>query len=120
MSRPTLAVTVGDPVGIGPEIVARTLAEFAGDDSQHGIAVGDLIAMQRAVEVLGLDVEVRAVSSWDVEPQGAGVIDVFDIGVLGSDMPQWGQVNERAGRAAVTAIEVATEAAMAQQVAGIV
>ncbi|MFC7404031.1 4-hydroxythreonine-4-phosphate dehydrogenase PdxA [Georgenia alba] len=120
MTRPVLALTVGDPVGIGPEITLRTLAEAAGDPEHHGIAVADLAAMARARDVLGLDVELRAVGDWDTEPAGEGVVDVFDIGVLGEDLPDWGTVDARAGRAAVTAIEVATSAAMAQQVSGIV
>lgn len=119
-TTPVLALTVGDPVGIGPEITAQTLAEFAGTPDHHGIAVGDRVAVERAVEVLGLDVEVRVVDSWDTPPAGEGVIDVFDIGVLGEDMPGWGVVDARAGRAAITAIEVATRAAMDQQVSGIV
>lgn len=120
MTAPVLALTVGDPVGIGPEITVQTLAEFAGTDEHHGIAVGDRIAIEKAVQVLGLDVEVRAVDGWDVPSAGEGVIDVFDIGVLGDDMPDWGTVDARAGRAAITAIEVATRAAMDQHVAGIV
>ena len=120
MTTPLLALTVGDPVGIGPEITAKTLAEFAGSSDHHGIAVGDRIALEKAVEVLGLDVEVRTVDTWDTPSAGEGVIDVFDIGVLGDDMPEWGKVDGRAGRAAITAIEVATRAAMEEQVVGIV
>jgi 4-phospho-D-threonate 3-dehydrogenase / 4-phospho-D-erythronate 3-dehydrogenase len=120
MTRPVLAVTLGDPVGIGPEITAMTLAEYAGDDTHHGIAVGDAAAVRRAVEACKLDVEVREVSDFDVQPAGEGVIDVFDTGVLGDDVPAWGEVDARAGRAAVVAIEVATKAAMDGQVSGIV
>jgi 4-hydroxythreonine-4-phosphate dehydrogenase len=120
MSRPVLAVTVGDPVGIGPEITAKTLAEFAGDDTHHGIAVGDLGAVRRAVDALTLAVDVREVRSFDVEPAGEGVIDVYDIGVLGDTLPEWGRVDEAAGRAAVVAIEVAAKAALDGQVSGIV
>ena len=120
MSRPVLALTIGDPAGIGPEITAKTLAEFSGDDSHHGIAVGDLGAMRRAVKALGLDVEVREVRRWDTTPAGKGVIDVFDTGVLGSTLPEWGVVDAAAGRAAITAIEVATQAALAGNVSGIV
>ncbi|WP_210605077.1 4-hydroxythreonine-4-phosphate dehydrogenase PdxA [Brevibacterium oceani] len=120
MTAPVLAVTVGDPVGIGPEITAQVLSEFAGRDDQHGVAVADLSVMRRAVEVLGLDVELRAITDWSTPAAGEGVIDVFDIGVLGDDLPEWGVVDARAGQASVTAIEVATKAAMDQQVAGIV
>ncbi|GAA2006229.1 4-hydroxythreonine-4-phosphate dehydrogenase PdxA [Brevibacterium samyangense] len=118
--HPILAVSVGDPVGIGPEITAAVLAEYAADTSQHGIAVADTAVMQRAVDVLGLDVEVRTVDRWDIAPAGEGVIDVFDIGVLGDDLPDWGVVDARAGRAAITGIEVSTKAAMDEHVSGIV
>lgn len=120
MSRPVLALTVGDPVGIGPEITLKTLAEVAADDSAHGIAVGDLAAVERARVALGLDVELRAVTSWDTAPAGEGVVDVFDIGVLGADLPDWGVVDARAGRAAVAAIELATRAALDGAVSGVV
>ncbi|WP_166345333.1 4-hydroxythreonine-4-phosphate dehydrogenase PdxA [Phytoactinopolyspora limicola] len=120
MSRHVLAVTVGDPVGIGPEITARTLAEVAGQDGHHGVAVGDAEALRRGARACGLDVEVREVSGFTTAPAGPGTIDVVDIGVLGRDIPAWGVVDGRAGRAAVVAIEVATRAAMDGQVAGIV
>ena len=119
MARHTLALTLGDPVGIGPEITAKTLAEQSGATEHHGVAVGDTAALRRGAEAMGLDVEVRTVDSFDVEPE-EGVIDIFDTGVLGDDVLEWGVVDERAGRAAVKAIEVATQAAMERKVAGIV
>ena len=121
MTRHVLALTLGDPVGIGPEITAATLADpaVAGADGHHGIAVGDAAALRKGVEAMGLDVEVRVVDSFDVEP-AEGRIDIYDTGVLGDDVPAWGEVDKRAGQAAVTAIEVATQAAMDRKVAGIV
>ncbi|TYP87672.1 4-hydroxythreonine-4-phosphate dehydrogenase PdxA [Blastococcus xanthinilyticus] len=119
MTRHVLAVTLGDPVGIGPEITARTLAEQAGAADHHGVAVGDAAALRRGVAAMGLDVEVRSVEDFDVEP-AEGVIDIVDTGVLGDDVPEWGQVDARAGKAAVAAIETATRAAMERKVAGIV
>ncbi len=120
MTRHALALTIGDPVGIGPEITARTLAEQAGAEGHHGIAVGDPVALRKGAEAMGLEVDVRVVDRFDVEPAGKGVIDVYDTGVLGDDMPAWGKVDERAGRAAIASIEVATRAAMEGEVAGIV
>ncbi|WP_104522525.1 4-hydroxythreonine-4-phosphate dehydrogenase PdxA [Blastococcus atacamensis] len=119
MTRHVLALTLGDPVGIGPEITAQTLAEQAGAADHHGVAVGDAAALRRGVEAMGLAVEVRTVEGFDVEPV-EGVIDIVDTGVLGEDVPEWGKVDARAGRAAVAAIETATRAAMDRKVAGIV
>jgi 4-hydroxythreonine-4-phosphate dehydrogenase len=120
MTRPTLAVTLGDPAGIGPEITARTLAEIGERGDSHGIAVGDAAALRRGAEAAGLTVTVREVDSFAAEPPPPGTIDVYDTGVLGGDLPPWGKVDERAGRAAVAAIELATRAAMDQQVDGVV
>jgi 4-hydroxythreonine-4-phosphate dehydrogenase len=117
---PVLALTLGDPAGIGPEIVARTLADQAGAAGHHGVAVGDPAALRRGAEAMGLEVEVRRVDGFDAAPAGPGVIDVLDTGVLGDDVPAWGAVDPRAGRAAVAAIETATRAALDGEVAGIV
>jgi len=117
---PVLALTLGDPVGIGPEIIAHTLADSAGDSRAHGVAVGDPAVLRRAAGVLGLDVEVRAVSDFATPPAGTGVIDILDIDVIGKRVLEWGKVDAVAGRAAVTAIEVATRAALDRRVTGIV
>jgi 4-hydroxythreonine-4-phosphate dehydrogenase len=117
---PLLALTLGDPAGIGPEIVARTLAECAGDTRARGVAVGDAAVLRRAAGVSGLGVEVRAVTDFVTPPAGSGVIDILDIDVVGDHPLEWGKVDAVAGRAAVTAIEVATRAALEGRVAGVV
>ncbi|MFC4563356.1 4-hydroxythreonine-4-phosphate dehydrogenase PdxA [Nocardiopsis mangrovi] len=118
--RPTLAVTVGDPVGIGPEITVRTLAEVGAGAPARGVVVADPAVLRRAAGVCGLDVRVRAVDGWDLPAEQDGVIDCFDIRELGEAELPWGRVDARAGAAAVRAIEVATRAAMDRHVAGIV
>lgn len=117
---PVLALTLGDPAGIGPEITARTLAEVAAEPGHRGIAVGDVAALRRGAVAAGLSVQVRTVDSFATPPAGPDTIDCFDTGVLGDDLPAWGVVDARAGRAAVSAIEVATRAAMDGHVAGVV
>ena len=119
MPEPVFALTMGDPVGIGPEITAKTLAEVSGTSGHHGVAVGDALAFERGARAAGIDLEIRTVTGFDTPPK-QGVLDVFDIDVLGRDLPPWGIVDGRAGRAAVTAIEVATKAALAGDVQGIV
>lgn len=116
---PVFAVTMGDPAGIGPEITAKTLTEFAASKDHHGIAVGDPVALRAAVEVLDLPVTVRVVDNWDT-PAEEGVIDVYDTGSLGDEMVEWGVIDERAGRAAIAAIETATQAAMDGKVDAVV
>lgn len=118
MTAPVLALTLGDPAGIGPEIVARTLTEPPVAQA-HGLAVGDASVLRRAAAICGLDVEVRAVAKVAEAAFEPGVIDVLDIGVAGDDIT-FGQVSATAGRAALDAIQAATEAALAGEVAAVV
>ena len=52
MNRPTVAVTMGDPAGIGPEIVARALAERKLREACNPLVVGDPRLMFRAMELV--------------------------------------------------------------------
>jgi 4-hydroxythreonine-4-phosphate dehydrogenase len=119
MTKPLLAVTLGDPVGIGPEITARTLAAPEATDTARPLAVGDAPVLRRAIEVCGLDVAVRPVSSVAEAKFKPGTIDVLDLGIAPDDLP-WGKVNGTAGKAAVAAIEQATKAALRGEVDAVV
>src|SRR5690606_13660543 len=104
MEQPyVLAVTLGDPAGIGPEIAARTLADRPARGQARGVAVGDAVALRRAVQACGLEVDVRTVPSFSVPPQ-EDTIDIVDTGVLGDQPVPWGVVDKRAGEAAIGAI----------------
>ena len=116
---PIVAVTLGDPVGIGPEIVARTFATAAADVAARGLAVGDPDVLRRAVEVCGLDLDVRGVEEIAAAGFEPGTVDVLDTHSLDDELP-WGQVDARAGRAAIAAIERATHAALAGEAHAVV
>ena len=117
--RPVLAVTVGDPAGIGPEIVARTLVDERATSLGLGVAVGDAAVLRRALRLCGLDASVHAISDPAEARDVPGVLNVLDIGVAGEDL-EWGKVSATAGASAVRAIEVATAAALAGQVDAVV
>ncbi|MGH3312880.1 MAG: 4-hydroxythreonine-4-phosphate dehydrogenase PdxA [Streptomyces sp.] len=116
---PVLAVTLGDPAGIGPEITARTLADPASASIARGLAVGDAAVLRRAVGVCGLNVRVNAVGSPGEARFEPGTIDVLDLGIAPDDL-EWGKVSPVAGRSAVAAIETATRIALDGEVDGIV
>ncbi len=118
-SDPILAVTMGDPVGIGPEIVARTFATAATEVPARGLVVGDPSVLRRAISVADLDLRVRAIDAVDAARFEAGTVDVLDTHSLDVALP-WGRVDGRAGRSAVAAIELATTAALDDEVAAIV
>lgn len=107
---PILALTLGDPAGIGPEIVARTLADPPAV-SARAVAVGDAAILRRAVRICGLDVTVKPIADVEQARFDDGVIEILDQEIAGEELP-FGEVSEVAGRSAIGAIETATKAAM--------
>jgi 4-phospho-D-threonate 3-dehydrogenase / 4-phospho-D-erythronate 3-dehydrogenase len=116
--EPVLAVTVGDPAGIGPEIVARTLLDPPSVEAR-GFAVGDAAAVRRALGALDVDAEITAVDEPPERPAEPGHIDVLDLGISGDDLA-WGEVSEVAGRASIAAVETATRLALEGSVDAVV
>jgi len=116
---PLLAVTLGDPAGIGPEIVATALASPQAINVGRGLAVGDLAALERAINTLKLDVRAIAVKSVQEAKFKPGTIEILDLGLTDQNL-QMGVVAAEAGKSAIGAIEAATKLAMEKQVSGIV
>ena len=55
---PPFAITMGDPSGIGPEIVAKLLRRRA---DPACVVVGDPLVMRHAFAALGADVDLRPI-----------------------------------------------------------
>ena len=99
MAAPT-GITMGDPAGIGPEIVARLFAESA----PRAVVFGDAGAMRRAVRMVGAALAVRTVASPTDAACAPGTIEVVETSTLPDDLPV-GRVDARAGAAGFAAVE---------------
>ncbi len=114
---PPMAITMGDASGVGPEIVLRRAAEGELLDGST-VVYGDAAILLLGRDLLGLDVEVHAISApSDVEP---GRLCVVDLECLSADQHRPGALDRRSGAAARAYVERATADALDEQVAGIV
>jgi 4-hydroxythreonine-4-phosphate dehydrogenase len=93
-----IGITMGDPVGVGPEICVRALAEMGDRDRARTRIYGNLATLEAARSALGVEV--------DLEGQ------VVDLPVEGAPLP-WGQLSAVAGDAAFRFIEKAVRDAEA-------
>jgi 4-hydroxythreonine-4-phosphate dehydrogenase len=118
MDTPLIAVTMGDPAGIGPEIVARTFAKEGFRDRSCAFVVGDLAILERATKLLGLPLRVNAISEPEEAAFEPGTVDVLAVGELPGDLP-FGRLDARAGDAAFRYLEKATNLASAGRVGAI-
>ncbi len=118
MTPPVIAVTMGDPVGIGPEILAKAFAKPDFHEENQTIIVGDATILQRAAKLLDIDLTINAIEEPEDAAFEAGTADVLSITDLPEDLP-FGQLDERAGDAAFRYVEKAIELASAGRVAAI-
>ncbi len=119
MNRPTIAVTMGDPAGVGPEIVARAMAQREVREACDPVVVGDPRLMFRAMELVRAGLTIRTVQT----ARGAGgdpdTLDVLPAGELAPEILKSGTLDARWGEAAAACCRKAVELAKAGEVAGI-
>ncbi|MCA1790658.1 MAG: 4-hydroxythreonine-4-phosphate dehydrogenase PdxA [Thioalkalivibrio sp.] len=106
--KPRIAITMGDPAGVGPEIAVKALWSDELRELCEPIVVGDMSVLSRAAQVLG-----RARPTPDER-------FVLDLHAVGDAELGWGAATAAGGRAAAAYIERAVEMALAGEVEAIV
>lgn len=114
-TTPPLAITMGDASGIGPEIVAKTLAGGA----QSAVVFGSHAVMTDIVHRLGLDVRVERIEDAARSRPRRGVLEVVETTRI-VEPPPLGRVSPISGQASFDTVVAAIVAAKAGQVAGLV
>ena len=119
MATKTIAITMGDPAGIGPEIILKSLA--TGDLSGcRAVVVGCLQTLRR-IQALGITppVELRSISEVAEALYAPGVVNVIDVPLADPEALKPGLVQAAEGDLAYRCIAKATALAMAGDVQGI-
>ncbi|MEY9258690.1 4-hydroxythreonine-4-phosphate dehydrogenase [Brevibacterium epidermidis] len=115
---PTVAVTMGDGAGVGPEICIAACLDPSVLAVAAPVVIGDAARLEQAAQVLGTAVEIRRVDSPADAEHVPGVINVIDLALLPGDLP-WGELSPVAGDAAFRYIERASQLAMSGEVQAI-
>ncbi len=109
--RPRLAITLGDPNGIGPEVVLKCLLDDALRRAIDPLVMGSAAVLHAHAEALGLDVPLAEVDAPDA-PRPTDAIAVLDVT---DDAPPvaFGATTAEGGRLAMEAVTAATDACLA-------
>ncbi|KMO10339.1 4-hydroxythreonine-4-phosphate dehydrogenase PdxA [Methylobacterium platani] len=118
MSRPTVAITMGDASGIGPEIIMKALARADIAALCRPVVIGDAERLREAGRIVGTTLAVRAVASPDEAVPAPGTVDCVDLGLIPPGHP-FGQVSPVSGEGAFRYIERAVRIVQAGQAAAI-
>lgn len=119
MIKPLIAVPLGDPAGVGPEIVVKALANESLRDAARILVVGDSRIVKQALDFTGVNLKVVNADERNLALVEKDAINVLDLGNISTHDFVIGDVNAAAGRAAFEYIEKAVALANAGIVDGI-
>lgn len=118
MSKPVIAITMGDPCGIGPEIIARSIADSSVRGCCLPVVIGDHGVMERALGVTGVDLPLVPVcaDSWP-EPGDRGAVYCLQTGTLSTVDMAYGSPTRATGEAVYGYITTAASLCLAGRAA---
>jgi 4-phospho-D-threonate 3-dehydrogenase / 4-phospho-D-erythronate 3-dehydrogenase len=118
--RPILALTMGDPVGIGPEIIVKALADEQIYQVCRPLVLGDFPALERARLALAPAMQLHLAEDPWMGRYDLGTIDIMPLSQLKPGDLKYGHPTPDGGAAMVSYILKAIDLAVAREVAGIV
>jgi len=110
--KPRIAITMGDPAGVGPEVILGALAREDVRDAATSVVLGDRRAMERAARVVGYDAPIETFARADAVPDGLRGCALVELTQLTDDDIAYGKPGRAAGDAVVRYIRAAAEACM--------
>ncbi|WP_393063158.1 4-hydroxythreonine-4-phosphate dehydrogenase PdxA [Streptomyces sp. LN549] len=112
-----IALTMGDPCGIGPEITLRACADPR--RNVPVVVIGDAHVLARADSFAGTGLVLRPVDAVDRAAYAPGTVDVLAESDLPADLP-WGSLDARAGAASFQYVRRGIELALGGDVRALV
>ncbi len=116
MTKPIIAITMGDPASIGPEIAVKALLQQSIHDICKPLLVGDAKVFEQIIAKLQLPAKVNAVAKASDAKFELGTIDVLDLGITDINKLQFGKIDAMCGEGSFQAVKKAIELALAKEV----
>ena len=104
MNQPIIALTMGDPAGIGPEIIMKALASPDVRAICRPLVVGDAERLRVAGKIVDSRLHVESLDDASEASYGHGDVECIDLDLVPEDLP-FGAVSPVAGEAAFRYIE---------------
>jgi len=121
MPKPLIAITMGDPAGVGPEICLQLLANTEVCELATPVVFGDARLLSRCARQTGLPAPKRILSEIEWADKCGSIDEPAVLDVFGFDAGDFtpGTVSAKTGAAGYRYVEKSIEAALAKQVAAV-
>ncbi|WP_286152080.1 4-hydroxythreonine-4-phosphate dehydrogenase PdxA [Sporofaciens musculi] len=116
MGKSRIAVPIGDPAGVGPEIVAKTVASKEVFDMAECVIIGDKTIMENAIKITDTNLTIHVINEPEEGDYRQGVLNLIDLANVDMANFEFGRVNGMCGKAAYAYIAKSIELANARKV----
>src|SRR5882762_8018661 len=110
-TKPIIAITMGDPASIGPEIAVKALLEEGIHAICKPLLVGDAKVFEQIISLLKLKATVNAIEKVADAKFQLGTVDVFDLKNVAIDLLVFGEISAMCGEASFQAVKKVIELA---------
>jgi 4-hydroxythreonine-4-phosphate dehydrogenase len=110
-NRPIIGITMGDPAGIGPEIILLSLCDPSIYKVCKPLVIGDLNILTAAKKCVESRLHIKSLNHPDEGIYTLGAIEVLNLSEIVPDPSLWGHPTVETGRAMVHYIESASDLA---------
>lgn len=117
-STPIIALTLGDPTGIGPEIIVKAFKDEVLSVDSRVLVIGDAALLKRTAKQIAPEILTHSVASPEEGWYRTCTIDVLDLNNVAEALPL-GKPSAAGGKAGYEAIKKAVELALKDEVAAI-
>lgn len=116
MNKALIAVPIGDPAGVGPEIVVKSIATMKVFEQARVIVVGDKKIMENAIKIAGTNLKINVINNPEEGIFEENILNLIDLDNIDMDKFEFGKVSGMCGKAAYEYIERSIQLANAGKV----
>jgi 4-phospho-D-threonate 3-dehydrogenase / 4-phospho-D-erythronate 3-dehydrogenase len=118
--RPLIAITIGDPAGIGPEVVLKALYSQEIYSICSPVVIGDVSVLNAATKFLNFPLALHLIENVSETGGNYGIIDLIDLHNLDWNNIKIGRVSRECGKASMEYIDKAIQLVLNHEVKAIV
>jgi 4-hydroxythreonine-4-phosphate dehydrogenase len=115
-AKPLIAVPLGDPAGVGPEILVKAFASKEATGAARCVAVGDVHVVENAIAVTKVPLSIKIITEPSEGDYTDGILNLIAINNIDMGQFTYGKVNGMCGKAAYEYIAKSIELAMHKKV----
>lgn len=116
MQKPFIGVPIGDPAGVGPEIVVKSIAREDTNSYANTVVFGDKKVLENAIKICDLDLEIKVIEDVKDGDYNNKTLNLIDLDNIDMDKFEFGKVSGMCGKASYEYVEKSVEFALDKKI----